>query len=101
MPACATPLPPYVYLGDANHVGGPGFLGKAHEAYIPGSKAGGLGRAGRSTLERLTDRKALLRSFDALRADLDDGAAAGAGWTPSPTRRWRWSPATAPATPST
>src|SRR5262249_27547237 len=38
-----TPLPPYVYLGDANHVGGPGFLGKAHEAYIPGSKAGSLG----------------------------------------------------------
>ena len=32
-------LPPYVYLGDANHVGGPGFLGKAHEAYIPGQRA--------------------------------------------------------------
>src|SRR5688572_7193521 len=29
------PLPPYVALGDANHVGGPGFLGKAHEAYLP------------------------------------------------------------------
>src|SRR5688572_17534477 len=26
-------LPPNVYIGDANHVGQPGFLGKAHEAY--------------------------------------------------------------------
>src|SRR5688572_27596546 len=32
-------LPPNVYLGDANHVGRPGFLGKAHEAYIPGERA--------------------------------------------------------------
>src|SRR5262245_63563035 len=38
-----TPLPPYVYLGDANHVGSPGFLGKSHEAYIPGEKAANLG----------------------------------------------------------
>jgi len=38
-----TPLPPYVYLGDTNHVGHPGFLGKAHEAYIPGQKAANLG----------------------------------------------------------
>src|SRR5262249_46889919 len=39
------PLPPYVYLGDANHVGHPGFLGKSHEAYIPGDKAANLGLA--------------------------------------------------------
>jgi hypothetical protein len=32
-------LPAYVYLGDANYVGKPGFLGKAHEAYIPGERA--------------------------------------------------------------
>src|SRR5436189_1386394 len=38
-----TPLPPYIYLGDANHVGHPGFLGKAHVAYIPGDKAANLG----------------------------------------------------------
>jgi len=36
-------LPSYVYLGDANHVGHPGFLGKAHEAYVPGQKAANLG----------------------------------------------------------
>jgi uncharacterized protein (DUF1501 family) len=65
-------LPPYVYLGDANHVGGPGFLGKAHEAYIPGNRAANLGLARGMTLDRLGDRKALLRSFDALRRDLDD-----------------------------
>ena len=55
-----TGLPPYVYLGDANHVGQPGFLGKAHEAYIPGSKAANLGLARDMTLDRLDDRRALL-----------------------------------------
>ena len=38
-------MPPYVYLGDANHVGHPGFLGKAHEPYIPGERAANLGLA--------------------------------------------------------
>src|SRR5262249_57252122 len=66
------PLPPYVYLGDANYVGGPGFLGKAHEAYIPGARAANLGLARAMTADRLADRKALLRSFDTLRRDLDD-----------------------------
>jgi uncharacterized protein (DUF1501 family) len=68
-----SPLPPYVYLGDANHVGGPGFLGKAHEAYQPGSKgAANLGRSPDVTLEQVGDRKNLLRAFDSLRRDLDD-----------------------------
>jgi hypothetical protein len=67
-----TPLPPYVYLGDANYVGAPGFLGKAHEAYIPGDRAANLGLARSMTLNRLADRKGLLRSFDGLRRDLDD-----------------------------
>jgi hypothetical protein len=74
-----TPLPPYVYLGDANHVGRPGFLGKAHEAYIPGSRAANLGRPQSISLDRLADRKQLLRSFDSIRRDLDDirGSVAG------------------------
>jgi hypothetical protein len=67
-----SPLPPYVYLGDANHVGHPGFLGKAHEAYIPGPKAANLGLARDMTLDRLGDRRELLRSFDGMRRDLDD-----------------------------
>jgi Protein of unknown function (DUF1501) len=65
-------LPPYVYLGDANHVGSPGFLGKAHEAYQPGSKADNLGLARDMTLDRLGQRRDLLRTFDTLRRDLDD-----------------------------
>src|SRR5437660_9287285 len=67
-----TPMPPYVYLGDANYVGRPGFLGKAHEAYIPGQRAANLGLSRDMTVDRLADRKALLRSFDSLRRDLDD-----------------------------
>jgi uncharacterized protein (DUF1501 family) len=77
--ADAGALPPYVYLGDANYVGGPGFLGKAHEAYIPGPKAANLGRAPGLTLDRLADRKALLRSFDGLRRELDDARGGVAG----------------------
>jgi hypothetical protein len=74
-----TPLPPYVYFGDANHVGHPGFLGKAHEAYIPGPKAANLGMARDMTLERVNDRRELLKSFDSMRRDLDDGHGSMAG----------------------
>jgi hypothetical protein len=65
-------MPPYVYLGDANYVGAPGFLGKAHEAYIPGGKAANLGRPRELTLDQLDDRRKLLKSFDGLRRELDD-----------------------------
>jgi len=64
-----TPLPPYVYLGDANHVGSPGFLGKAHEAYIPGEKAANLGLSKLLTQEKLADRRELLASLDANHAN--------------------------------
>src|SRR5262249_61035713 len=43
-----------------------------HEAYIPGSRAANLGLGRQMTADRLADRKALLRSFDRLRRDLDD-----------------------------
>jgi hypothetical protein len=72
-------LPPYVYLGDRNYVGQPGFLGKAHEAYTPGERAANLGLARGMTLDRLSDRKHLLRSFDRLRRDLDDTRGSVAG----------------------
>jgi uncharacterized protein DUF1501 len=73
------PIPPYVYLGDGNYVGQPGFLGAAHQAYQPGSKAGSLGLAPSMTLDRLAERRGLLRSFDTLRRELDDvrGSLAG------------------------
>src|SRR6266542_1442895 len=72
-------LPPYVYLGDGNYVGGSGFLGVAHQAYQPGSRAGSLGLARDMTLDRLADRRKLLRSFDGLRHELDDARRSLAG----------------------
>jgi hypothetical protein len=64
-------MPPYVALGDANHVGSPGFLGKAHEPYVPGGRPGNLGLTPGITLDRLADRRVLLQSFDGVRRDLD------------------------------
>jgi hypothetical protein len=64
-------LPPNIYIGDANHVGHPGFLGKLHEAYIPDSKSANLELAKGLTLDRLSDRRQLLQSFDRLKAEGD------------------------------
>jgi DNA invertase Pin-like site-specific DNA recombinase len=73
-------MPPHVALGDANHIGGPGFLGTAHRPYLPGERAAAnLGRAEGVSLDRLADRKALLRTFDGLRRDLDDSRGSLAG----------------------
>jgi hypothetical protein len=72
-------LPPYVYIGDANYVGQPSYLGKAHEAYIPGSRAMNLELSREMNQERLSDRRELLRAFDRVSRDLDDirGSMAG------------------------
>lgn len=72
-------LPPNVYIGDANHVGHPGFLGKAHEAYIPGSQTANLELTRGISLDRLSDRRQLLRSFDQLRGDVDSARGSLAG----------------------
>jgi hypothetical protein len=72
-------MPPYVYLGDANHVGRPGFLGKGHEAYIPGERAMNLGLGRDMSLDRLGERRRLVESFDALRRDVDDARGSIAG----------------------
>jgi hypothetical protein len=48
------------------------YLGAAHRPFIPGSGLQSLGPSGDVTLERMTDRKELLRSFDRLRRDMDD-----------------------------
>lgn len=74
-----TGLPANVYLGDANHVGHPGFLGKAHEAYIPGERAANLGLARGMSLDRLSGRRELLQSFDSLRREIDDARGSLAG----------------------
>jgi uncharacterized protein (DUF1501 family) len=73
------PVPPFVYLGDANHVGRPSFLGKAHEAYMPGEKAANLGLARGTSLDQLADRRHLLQSFDGMRRELDDARGSMAG----------------------
>jgi uncharacterized protein (DUF1501 family) len=72
-------LPPNIYLGDANHAGLPGYLGKAHEAYIPGEKAANLGPARNLSLDRLDDRRNLLKTFDSVRRDVDDARGSMAG----------------------
>jgi uncharacterized protein (DUF1501 family) len=65
-------LPPNVYIGDANHVGKPGFLGKVHEAFIPDSQTANMKLATGLTLDRVDDRRQLLQSFDRLHRGLDD-----------------------------
>ena len=72
-------LPPNIYIGDANHVGHPGYLGKAHEAYIPGTMSTNLSLLREVSVERLSDRRGLLESFDTLRRDLDDARDSLAG----------------------
>lgn len=73
-------LPPYVALGDANHVGSPGFLGTAHKPFLPGSKtAADLTLPRDMTLDKIADRKALLRAFDSIRRELDDPRGSLAG----------------------
>jgi uncharacterized protein (DUF1501 family) len=72
-------IPPFVALGDANHVPRPGFLGKAHEPYLPGNRTMSLGLADGLTLARLSDRRQLLHTFDTMRRNLDDARGSLAG----------------------
>src|SRR5437660_8756342 len=64
-------MPPFVSMGDGNHVPGPGFLGKAYEPYQPGTRANNLGLVTGVTRDQLADRRTLLGAFDTLRRDLD------------------------------
>lgn len=66
-------LPPNIYIGDANHVGKPGFLGKLHEAFIPDEKTANIKTPEGLTLSRIEDRRQLRTSFDRLRREADDG----------------------------
>ena len=71
-------LPPYVYLGDGNHVGRPGFLGISHAAYQPGSQVANLGLVKGIDLDRLADRRVRC-AFDMLRRDVEDARGSVAG----------------------
>ncbi len=67
-------LPPFVSMGDGNHVPLPGFLGKAYETYQPGQRgSANLGLVNGVTREQVGDRRTLLGTFDTLRRDLDGG----------------------------
>lgn len=75
--SAGTGMPPYVSLsggGAASDRPGPGYLGNAHRAFDAkqGTGLDNLGLHPDTNLERLQDRKALLRSFDTMRRDLDN-----------------------------
>ena len=72
-------MPPHVSLGDANHVPQPGFLGIAHQPYLPGTRGGDLGLINGVTFDRLSERRNLLGAFDGMRRDLDDATGRLAG----------------------
>lgn len=72
-------MPPYVALGDPNHVGSPGFLGVAHQPYVPGMRGSELGLISGMSLERLSERRTLLGAFDSMRRELDDSRGSLAG----------------------
>lgn len=65
-------MPPHVALGDPNHVPQPGFLGIAHQPYLPGTRGGDLALFNGINVARLQERRTLLGAFDAMRRDLDD-----------------------------
>src|SRR5581483_7752769 len=75
-------LPPYVALAGeySSDPAEPAYLGPAHRPFMPrGGDLANLGLKKGMTLDRLEDRKALLRSFDALSRELDArGGLAGA-----------------------
>jgi hypothetical protein len=72
-------MPPFVSLRGLTKGLEPGFLGVAHRAFTPfGPGMANLQLPPSVTLERLEDRKALLKGFDRLRHDVDaSGTAAG------------------------
>jgi hypothetical protein len=76
-------VPPYVNLRldstialDGPYGVEPGFLGAAHRAYTPrGPDLDNLRLANGVSMQRLSDRKALLAQFDNVRRDIDAGGA--------------------------
>jgi hypothetical protein len=69
-------LPPYVSLDKFVYTS---FLGSAHKPYMPGDEARGVGLVDGLSLERLDDRKHLLRGLDKLRRELDNPQGSFAG----------------------
>jgi uncharacterized protein DUF1501 len=76
----ARDVPPYVaFDGFDSTPRSADYLGLAHRPFIPGVQMSSLGPVGGMTLERMSDRKELLHSFDTLRRDIDDAHGSVAG----------------------
>jgi uncharacterized protein (DUF1501 family) len=69
-------MPSYVAFDgfDSKPGRGTDYLGVAHRPFVPGEKITALGPVKGVTLERLANRKELLRSFDTLNRELDDAS---------------------------
>jgi hypothetical protein len=67
-------MPPYVAFDGFCHdpIRAADYLGVAHRPFVPGEQMSSLSPLAGMTLERTSDRKELLRSFDSLRRDIDD-----------------------------
>ena len=64
--------PPYMTLKGANAQGsGPGFLGSGDAPFVPNGKVAADMQLNGVTLERLDDRRQLLKSLDRLTAEMD------------------------------
>jgi hypothetical protein len=76
-------IPPFVALADhTSHVewsepGSPGFLGAAYQAFRPNGEGLADLRLNGVSLDRLSDRKSLLRGLDRLKRSADGGMLAG------------------------
>jgi len=73
-------MPPYVaFDGIGTHPVLGDYLGVTHQPFVPGVQMGSLGLGPGMKLERMTDRKELLRSFDTLQRDIEDAHGSVAG----------------------
>jgi hypothetical protein len=73
-------MPPYVAFDDPwSPRVGPDFLGVAHRPFIPGTDFSSLTPGADVTVQRMSDRKELLHSFDALRRSIDNASGSVAG----------------------
>jgi hypothetical protein len=70
-------LPPYVQLDSlhdaAERLSFPAYLGVAHKPFVPGKSLKTLEPTPGISIERLGDRRQLLRALDTLQRDLNDG----------------------------
>src|SRR5262249_10525171 len=70
-------MPPYVALDNYSY---PGFLGKAHQPFVPGKNESPLNLTADVSSQRLRGRLDLLNSFDDVQRALDSSRGAIAGW---------------------